>query len=284
MILFPGALPTLASAGVAALAVPWLLWLPSLAAILAYAGALALPENAERTVRAAMAVGWLAQGVAIFIDIAGIGSDITGARFGFAPALSATVWLVVAVYGIESRQLPLGAARRTLAACAVVVVLLAVVFPGEFRRHGGSPWAPVHWVLGLASYGLFGAAVLHALLQTAGERRMRSKTVPTSGEAGVPLLRLERLTFRFVAAGFLLLSAAIAFGWWVLPGSRWDHKTVFSLLGWGVFAGLLAGRTAFGWRGRRATRWLYVGAGLLLLGYVGSRFVLEVVLRRVSGA
>lgn len=284
MILFPGALPTLASAGVAALAVPWLLWLPSLAAMLAYAGAFALPETAERSVRATMTVGWVAQGAAIFVDIAGIGSDITGARFGFAPALSATVWLVVAVYGIESRELPLGAVRRALAACAVVVVLLAAVFPGEFRPHGGSPWGPVHWVLGLASYGLFGAAVLHASLQSAGERRMRSRMVPASSEAGVPLLRLERLTFRFVAAGFLLLTAAIAFGWWVLPGSRWDHKTVFSLLGWGVFAGLLAGRKAFGWRGRRATRWLYVGAGLLLLAYVGSRFVFEVVLRRVSGA
>jgi len=35
-----------------------------------------------------------------------------------------------------------------------------------------------------------------------------------------------------------------------------------------------------GWRGRQATRWLYSGAALLLLGYVGSRFVLEVVLGR----
>jgi ABC-type uncharacterized transport system permease subunit len=47
-----------------------------------------------------------------------------------------------------------------------------------------------------------------------------------------------------------------------------------------VFAGLLAGRHAFGWRGPRATRWLYAGAGLLLLAYVGSRFVLEVLLHR----
>ena len=39
-----------------------------------------------------------------------------------------------------------------------------------------------------------------------------------------------------------------------------------------------AGRAASccGWRGRRATRWLYAGALLLLLAYAGSRFVLEV--------
>jgi ABC-type uncharacterized transport system permease subunit len=55
---------------------------------------------------------------------------------------------------------------------------------------------------------------------------------------------------------------------------------VFSLLGWAVFAALLAGRKLSGWRGRRATRWLYAGAALLLLAYAGSRFVMEVVLGR----
>jgi ABC-type uncharacterized transport system permease subunit len=36
----------------------------------------------------------------------------------------------------------------------------------------------------------------------------------------------------------------------------------------------------FGWRGRKAVRVLYAGSLLLLLGYAGSRFVLEVILRR----
>jgi ABC-type uncharacterized transport system permease subunit len=51
-------------------------------------------------------------------------------------------------------------------------------------------------------------------------------------------------------------------------------------MAWGVFAALLVGRRLRGWRGRRATRWLYVGAVLLLLAYAGSRFVLEVLLGR----
>jgi ABC-type uncharacterized transport system permease subunit len=61
---------------------------------------------------------------------------------------------------------------------------------------------------------------------------------------------------------------------------RWDHKTVFSMLSWITFAVLLVGRERFGWRGRKAARVLYAGSGLLLLGYAGSRFVLEVVLSR----
>jgi ABC-type uncharacterized transport system permease subunit len=63
-------------------------------------------------------------------------------------------------------------------------------------------------------------------------------------------------------------------------GWKWNHKTVFSVLSWLVFAVLLVGRARFGWRGRTAVRVLYVGSGLLLLAYVGSRFVLEVIIGR----
>jgi ABC-type uncharacterized transport system permease subunit len=59
-----------------------------------------------------------------------------------------------------------------------------------------------------------------------------------------------------------------------------DHKTAFSVLSWLTFAVLLIGRARFGWRGKRAVRVLYMGSALLLLAYVGSRFVMEVVLGR----
>ena len=52
------------------------------------------------------------------------------------------------------------------------------------------------------------------------------------------------------------------------------------MLAWLTFAALLLGRSRFGWRGRTAVRMLYVGALLLLLAYVGSRFVMEVLLGR----
>jgi len=47
------------------------------------------------------------------------------ARFGFAPALSVTAWLVLTVYAIESRLFPLLRARWTLAILGMAVVLLA---------------------------------------------------------------------------------------------------------------------------------------------------------------
>ena len=262
------------------------LGLPSLIALLAYGLAAVLREEAPRSVRAALTVAWLAHAAAIVVDIAGLGSDTPGARFGFAPALSMTLWFVLAVYGVESRFVPLPGVRRWLAVLGLLAVALAWAFPGELRPQAPTRWAPLHWVLGLASYGLFGAAVLHAALMNRAEAQLRRKSLaPSAAPTGMPLLRLERLTYRFVSAGFAVLSAALLLlGAWFANPWRWDHKTVFSVLGWVVFAGLLAGRRAFGWRGPRATRWLYAGAGLLLLAYVGSRFVLEVMLHRGPSA
>jgi len=261
------------------------LGLPSIVALTAYMAAAVMGERFSQAVRGTLLVGWLAHALAIVVDTAGLGTAVLGARFGFAPALSVTVWLVLAVYGIESRFVPLPGVRRALALLGAVTVILAWAFPGELRPQASSVWAPVHWVLGIASYGLFGAAVLHGAMLNRAEQQLRQRGLSApSAPTGMPLLRLERLTFRFVAAGFVVLSAALLLGAWFANPWRWDHKTVFSMLGWLVFAALLGGRRAFGWRGPRATRWLYAGAGLLLLAYVGSRFVLEVLLHRAPPA
>jgi len=248
----------------------------------AYAfSAAAAPQLGRNAARGLLGIAWLLHGLALGHGLVG-----SGPHFGFAPALSVTAWLVLTVYGIESQMYPQLPIRRVLAALGAAVVLLAVLFPGPPLHVTASPWLPLHLALGIASYGLFGAAVIHAWLMTRAEKQIRMATEPPGG---VPLLTLERLTFRFVMAGFVLLTATLLAG--LLFGEtlygaghplKWDHKTVFSVLAWITFAVLLMGRARFGWRGRTARRVLYAGASLLLLAYVGSRFVLEVLLARTS--
>jgi ABC-type uncharacterized transport system permease subunit len=201
-----------------------------------------------------------------------------GIRFGFAPVLSLTVWLVLAVHFAESRLVPIAGLRRAFSVCGAAAVLLSLLFPGEVMAVARSPLAPAHWALGIAAYGLFGVAVLHALLLDEAERRLRQKDV--GGVLGLPLLSLERLTFNFVEAGFVVLTLAILLGLASLGGWVWDPKTVLSVASWATFGALILGRRMHGWRGRQATRWLYSGAVLMLLAYVGSRFVFEIVLQR----
>lgn len=229
----------------------------------------------------ALLLAWLLHALTLAVSFLG-----AAPRFGFAPALSGTAWLVLAVYGVERQVFPQLRVGPILALLGGLAVLLAALFPGTALHESKSAWLPLHWLLGIASYGLFAAAVVQAWLMRRAEKSMRSGA---SLATGVPLLTLERLTFRFVGAGFVLLSATLAAGLLFsesLYGTgkawHWDHKTVFSVLSWAAFAVLLLGRARFGWRGRKAVRMLYIGSGLLLLSYVGSRFVLEVVLGRAT--
>ncbi len=281
-----------------AVAFPTVLTGVSAAAFLAYAIAAFAVERVPGGLRSYLLAGWVLHAVAIAVDTSGMGAQVQGARFGFAPALSVTLWMVITVYVAESRFLPIRGVRRTLAVLGGYAVVLALLFPGELRPLAASRWAPIHWVLGIASYGLFGAAVLHAAMLNRADRLMRQTLQPARLAAaggpragssatppmGLPLMLLERLTFRFVAAGFVVLSLAIFLGWVFANPWQWNHKAVFSVLGWLVYAALLTGRKRFGWRGPQATRWVYAGAGLLLLAYVGSRFVVEVLLNRPMGA
>ena len=249
-------------------------------AAIAYAVlAKAAPRLSEGMQRSLILTAWLLHALTLIEALLG-----TPPRFGFAPALSMTVWLALTVYAIERRLFPQLKAHWVLAGMGSAVVVLSVVFPGTSYHVIASPWLPLHWALGIASYGLFAAAAVHGWLMVRAERSMRQAAQISTG---VPLLTLERLTFRFVEAGFVLLSATLVVGWLFAEtlygpglGWKWDHKTVFSLLAWAAFAGLLVGRARMGWRGLKAVRVLYLGTGLLLLSYAGTRFVLEVILRR----
>jgi ABC-type uncharacterized transport system permease subunit len=200
-----------------------------------------------------------ALGIAWLLHAAVLAHGLVGSepRFGFAPALSVTAWLVLTVYAVESRMYPQLKVRRALAWLGAAAVLLAILFPGTPLHVAASPWLPLHLALGIASYGLFGAAVVHAWLITRAEKQIRLATAEPQG--GVPLLTLERLTFRFVTAGFVLLSATLLAGLLFseqLYGAagrawKWDHKTIFSVLAWITFAILLVGRPASAGAGAR---------------------------------
>jgi ABC-type uncharacterized transport system permease subunit len=274
-----------------------LLW-PSALAVLAYSLASVWPSapssegqsDAGKPLWAWLCLGWLAQTVAIANDLIDWQGSVAQARFGFATALSSTTWLVLAVYAVEHRRLGWPSVRRALAVAAALTCALAWLFPGQPHPNGSSPWAPLHWMLGFASYGLFGVALLHAVLLRRAERSLRAKpgsgahVKPVGQVMGMPLLRLEKLTLRFVAVGFVILSLTLLLGAWFAHPWRWDHKTVFSVMSWVVFAVLLVGRARFGWRGRQAIGWLTAGSTLLFLAYVGSRFVFEVILHRPASA
>lgn len=207
-------------------------------------------------------------------------------RFGFAQALSVMTWLAVALYWIESAFFRLDGMEPLILPLAAVATPLPAIFPGltSDGSYAAAPAFKLHLALAMIAYSLFVIALLHATLMTLMERRLHAKRAGFVANLP-PLLTMEQLLFRIIAAAFAFLTLTLVTGMAfseTLFGRvlRSDHKTVFAVLSWLTFGLLLAGRRLYGWRGRTATRWTLGGFLLLILAYVGSRFVLEVVLGR----
>jgi ABC-type uncharacterized transport system permease subunit len=222
-----------------------------------------------------------------------------GLRFGFGHALSATLWLAVLFYWLANNFYGLAGMLALVLPAAAVAVVLPAVFPGmETPPYTSSVEFRIHLALAMLAYGLFTIAALHAMLMAMVERRLHRARQSGTGlgrealagpfSALPPLLTLEALLFRILALGFVMLTLTLvtgaAFSEEVFGQPlQFNHKTLFGIVSWIVFGGLLLGRWLWGWRGRRALRWTMTGFVVLLLAYVGSRFVLEVLLARVPG-
>jgi ABC-type uncharacterized transport system permease subunit len=207
-------------------------------------------------------------------------------RFGFGQALSVMLWLSVLLYWVESLFFRLEGMQAPIFALAAVCAPLPAVFPGFAEApYAHSIEFRLHLLLAMLAYSLFTVAALHALLMTLLERRLHGGALTGAIAALPPLLTMERLLFRVILAGFALLTLTLATGFVfseTLFGQaiKFNHKTLFAVISWLIFAALLCGRYLYGWRGRTALRWTLAGFVALLLAYIGSRFVLEVILHR----
>jgi ABC-type uncharacterized transport system permease subunit len=207
-------------------------------------------------------------------------------RFGFAAALSLMMWLAVAFYWIESFYARMEGLQMLGLPLAALCVLLPLWIPSQhILANAGAPAFRIHLTMAMLAYSLFTLAALHAILMAVAEKRLHRGRMSPLFAGLPPLLTMERLLFRLIHFAFFLLTLTLVSG--ILFSEQifgkalpFNHKTVFALLSWIIFAALLAGRHFRGWRGRVALRWTLAGFVTLLLAYVGSRFVLEVLLGR----
>lgn len=300
-------------------ALAWrLAWPRALASSPGFQGAVVAPPQNGASVlqqRWIVLAALLIQGVSLVIPVA---SD--DPHFGFAHVLSAAIWLALGILWLESLAAQMGALWLLVLPLAVVVAWLPGIFPGSPLSLPDAPLFVPHLLLGVCAYSFMTLAALQSILMAMAERALLapvrfgvvgggqrggalggSSGVASGETAGVspsiggvwgawidalpPLLTLERLLFRLITAGFVFLSLTVLTGIVFSESAfgrpfRLDHKTVFTLLAWSLFATLLIGRRLHGWRGRTALRFTLGGFTLLMFAYAGSRFVFEVILNR----
>ncbi len=183
----------------------------------------------------------------------------------------------------------LAASTQRMEALGVLVYPLAaaLLLLYHFAGHGHAEdlgWRlQLHAWLALLAYAALAVAAVIAMMLWFQERALRNRQLPSWLRALPPLVQLEDLLFRSLAASFVLLTLALITGVVfvenLLAQHLW-HKTVLSVLSWLVLGILLFGRWRFGWRGPRAVKLTLTSMALLLLAFFGSKFVLELVLHR----
>lgn len=254
-----------------------------------YAVCAFLPSHKRSVIAAGVLIGWLLHGAVLWMDVIAPSS----LRLGFALMLSATLWISVAAYWLENRNFTLDGLRILVLPCAALAVFLPIIFPGSVvPLEGRSALFPWHVAIATLAYSTLTIAAFHAVLMALQESKLHTRLHERkTGLFAIAidrlpaLLTMEKLLFRLIGFGFILLTltvlSGIVFSEEVFGRAfTWEHKTTFTMLSWILFGILLAGRYWRGWRGKTALTFTLSGFGMLLLAYVGSRFVLEVVLQR----
>lgn len=207
-------------------------------------------------------------------------------RIGVGDAISVILWLTVLIYWLGSLFYRLEGLQALIMPAAAVAAFLPALFPAARPLPNTEFLAfKLHLLISMLAYSLFTIASLHVLLMAMLERRLHQGTLPAGLQKLPPLLTMETLLFRIIWAGFIMLTLTLASGVMYSEelfgkAAQLNHKTVFGIISWFVFAALLFGRHFHGWRGRVAVRWTLAGFLMLVLAYLGSKFVVEVLLGR----
>jgi ABC-type uncharacterized transport system permease subunit len=209
---------------------------------------------------------------------------VNGLNMGIFNALSLLSWIIATVVLTTSFTQPvenIGIVALPLAAVALTAELL---IPTEHLvSKDAATGLKLHILISILSYSLFCIAACQAMLLAIQNKHLHGKRPGGFVRALPPLETMETLLFRIIAIAFLLQSLSLVSGSLYLHdifAQHLVHKTVLSIAAWLVFATLLIGRWRFGWRGRTAIRWTMSGFVTLLLAYLGSKYVLEVLLGR----
>ncbi len=197
----------------------------------------------------------------------------------FAEALSFLAWLIALitlVLIVKFRMAIIGAVIGPVITVATLVALMTMqttrlVLPESLR----SVWLPIHVTLALLGYSMFVLAAAVSLIYLVYESKLKAKRTLRPANSDVPSLeKLDRINYRLLGWGFVLLSLAIVSGSiWAdaIWGHFWNWEPVesWSLVVWFLYAGLLESRLTVGWRGRRAAALTIVVFTVLVGSFVG---------------
>jgi len=206
-----------------------------------------------------------------------------GYRFGIVEISSLITVLIAASVLFSCMRRPLANLAIPLFPLAAFAIVISLMARSDYPPINMSPGLASHVLISIMAYSIFSVAALQAAFVAYQNYQLKHAHAGGILRHLPPLQDMEAFLFELLWIGQLLLSLGIVAGL-VFFDDIWDnegiiHKAFFSLLAWVVFAILLWGRHQRGWRGRTAVRGTLAGFVLLIIGFYGSKLVLEIILR-----
>lgn len=218
--------------------------------------------------------------------IVAFGSVFTtaGVDLGFFK-VSALIFLMVNLACVASlTRRPLQNLLVALFPLAAISVLVCAFTPASAIVDSRPPAGVlVHIIASILAYSVLTLAAVQAGLLALQDHHLRHRQTRGLVQILPPLQLMETMLFELVWVGVGLLTVSIASGIFFVDdifAQHMVHKTVLTLAAWLLFSTLLWGRYQLGWRSQTAVRFTLAGFALLMLGYFGSKAVLELVLKR----
>ena len=226
-----------------------------------------------------LVVGMLPHAVLLYPHVV----TLYGLNFNLFNTISLISLFFLFFYVIFSLYRPIVSLGILAAPTALVGMIIGYIGPAPYRPITDiSVGLEAHILLSLAAYCVLLMAALQALFLRLQIRELKHQSIHRFWVNKLPSLQsMESLLFDMLLVGFVLLSIALAIGFVYvedLMAQHLAHKTVFSVLSWLLFGALLLGNWRAGWRGKRAANMTIYAFILLAIGFVGSKFVLEMLL------
>lgn len=191
-------------------------------------------------------------------------------------------WLISVTMLLASFRMPNTILLPVVYCFNGLLVLLSGLIPSaHVMQIGVQPNLLIHISLALFAYACLAIASLYAVQLSYINYRLKEKNASLLHSSLPPLMAVENILFKLLLVGTVLLTLSLVSGFMFLDNmlaKEQAHKTVLSLLAWGLYSVILTGHFMFGWRGKPVIWSTFVGGVLLTLAYFGSRFVREVLL------
>lgn len=220
----------------------------------------------------------LAHGISAYSVI----KTTSGYHFGISEISTLIAVSISLLVLISSIRKPLQNLFLGLFPLAIIAIVFSLTVRSDYPPINLSPGLASHVLLSILAYSFITIAAAQAGFLAYQNYQLKH------GHAGglinkfPPLQDMEVFLFELLWVGQILLSLGIVAGL-LFVDDIWGrdgviHKTFFSILAWIVFGVLLWGRHQLGWRGVTAIRGTLIGFGLLIVGFYGSKIVLEYIL------